>query len=69
MTQAPPGNLERRTLVEAFGIIGMTFGMTALTFAIVAMNQIGSLRKEFKGLKRDLESSGVLKEQTQSEDE
>lgn len=69
MTQAPPGNPERRTLVEAFGIIGMTCGMTALTFAIVAMNQIGSLRKEFKGLKRDLESSGVLREQTQSEDE
>ena len=42
--------------MEAFGIIGMTFG-------IIAWGLIASLRKEFEELKKSLEDSGVLKAQ------
>ena len=40
--------------MEAFGIIGMTFG-------IIAWSLITKLRKEFEALKKDLQDSGVLK--------
>ena len=46
--------------MEAFGIIGMTFG-------IISWGLIGSLRKEFEDLKVSLEASGVLKAQTESQ--
>ncbi len=45
------GILERRTLLEVFGIVGMTFGIWGL---------IAKLRKEFEDLKKNLEDSGVL---------
>ena len=54
--------------MEAFGIIGMTFGMTGMTFGIISWGLIASLRKEFEDLKKNLENSGVLKEQAESED-
>ena len=41
--------------MEAFGIIGMTFG-------IIAWGLIANLRKEFEALKKSLEDSGTLKE-------
>ena len=40
--------------MEAFGIVGMTFG-------IIAWGLIAKLRKEFEDLKKNLEDSGVLK--------
>lgn len=46
--------------MEAFGIIGMTFGM-------VALGLIANLRKEFEDLKKNLEDSGVLKAQAETE--
>jgi len=54
--------------MEAFGVIGMTFGMSGMAFGIIAWGLIASLRKEFEDLKKNLEDSGVLKEQTESED-
>ena len=53
--------------MEAFGIIGMNFGMAGVFFGILAWRQICCLKKEFKDLKQNLEDSGVLKEQTESE--
>ena len=45
--------------MEAFGIIGTSFG-------IIAWGLIAKLRKEFEDLKKNLEDSGVLKEQAES---
>ena len=45
--------------MEAFGIIGTSFG-------IIAWGLIAKLRKEFEDLKKNLEDSGVLKEKTES---
>ena len=47
-----------------FGIVGMT----GFVFAIVSLGLIANLRKEFEDLKKNLEDSGVLKEQKQSKD-
>ena len=48
--------------MEAFGIIGMTFGM-------IAWGLVANLRKEFEALKKNLEESGVLQDQTEAESE
>ncbi len=48
--------------MEAFGIIGMTFG-------IIAWGLVAKLRKEFEDLKKNLENSGVLKKQAESKDQ
>ena len=45
--------------MEAFGIIGTNFG-------IIVWGLIAKLRKEFEDLKKNLEDSGVLKEQADS---
>ena len=37
--------------MEVFGIIGMSFGLPAFTFAIVAMNRASSVKKELDNLK------------------
>ncbi len=47
--------------METFGIIGMTFG-------IISWGLIAGLRKEFEALKKSLEDSGVLKEQTEPDE-
>ena len=47
--------------MEAFGIIGMTFG-------IIAWGLVANVSKELKELKKRLEDSGVLKEEAESED-
>ena len=47
--------------MEAFGIIGMTFGIIALGLAV-------GVREELKELKKRLEDSGVIKEEAESED-
>ncbi len=44
--------------MEAFGIMGMTFGL-------VSWGLIASLRKEFEELKKNLEDSGVLDKSTE----
>ena len=48
--------------MEVFGILGFTFGLSGITFAMFAWAQIASLKKEFEDLKKSLEGSGVLKE-------
>ncbi len=48
--------------MEAFGIIGMSFGLPAFTFALIAMNQANCVKKELKELKKTLDDSGILKE-------
>ena len=53
--------------MEVFGIIGMTFGTAGMGLGVIAWILIASLRKEFEDLKKNLEDSGVLKEQTESE--
>jgi hypothetical protein len=50
------------TTAFAFGIIGTTF-------AIIAWERIAALKKEFEKLKKSLEDSGVLKADSQSDDE
>ena len=45
--------------MEVFGIIGTSFG-------IINWILIAKLRKEFEDLKKNLEDSGVLKEQADS---
>ena len=49
--------------------VGFIFGLSGLSFAIIAWGQISSLRKEFEDLKRTLEDSSVLKEQPKPADE
>ncbi len=48
--------------------LGFVFGMSGMSFAIIAWGQIASLKKEFKALKKNLEDSGVLKEQAKPKD-
>ena len=48
--------------------MGFIFGSMGITFVAAAMSKIASLRKEFDDLKKKLKDSGVLKEQTESED-
>ena len=50
----------------SFGMVGFVFGMMGLSFAVIAWGQVGNLRKEFEALKKNLEHSGVLKDQTES---
>ncbi len=52
--------------METFGILGMSLGACGMTFAIIAWGHIDKLRKEFEDLKKNLEDSGVLKDQTES---
>ncbi len=46
--------------------IGFVFGMLGMSLAIIGWGLVGSLRKEFEDLKKNLEDSGVLKDQTES---
>ena len=54
--------------MEVFGIIGMSFGIMGMGLAANSWILVDSLRKEFEDLKKNLEDSGVLKDQTESED-
>ena len=49
--------------------VGFVFGMTGFWFALVAMCLVVNLRNEFKALKKNLQDSGVLKDQTKSVNE
>ena len=40
--------------------MGFIFGMSGITFAIIAWGQIATLRKEFEQLQKKLEYSGVI---------
>lgn len=44
--------------------MGFIFGMFGMSFGIIAVGKIASLKKEFEDLKKNLEDSGVLKEET-----
>ncbi len=46
--------------------IGFVFGMLGMSLAIIGWGLVASLRKEFEDLKKNLEDSGVLKDQTES---
>ena len=48
--------------------IGFVFGLSGLSFALIAWERIAKLRKEFEDLKKNIEDSGVLKDQTKPED-
>ena len=41
--------------------MGFVFGMSGVTFAIIAWGQIAALRKEFEELKQKVEIMGVTK--------
>jgi hypothetical protein len=40
--------------------MGYIFGISGLSFAIIAWGQIAALRKEFEELKQKLEAKGVI---------
>ena len=46
--------------------MGFIFGLSGMSLAIIALGLVGNLRKEFEDLKKNLEDSGVLKDQTES---
>ncbi len=41
--------------------IGFVFGVMGLTFALIAMEKLSSLRKDFNKMKNDLADSGIIK--------
>ena len=49
--------------------IGFVFGLSGLSFALIAWERIAKLRKEFENFKKNIEDSGVLKDQTIPKDE
>ena len=48
--------------------IGFVFGLSGLSFALIAWEKIAKLRKEFEDLKKNIEDSGVLKDRTKPGD-
>ncbi len=48
--------------------MGFIFGMSGMSFAIIAWSLTASLRKELEELKKNLEDSGVLTKQAEPED-
>ena len=49
--------------MDAFGIIGMVFGMAGMSFAIMAWTQIQGTAKEIADLKEALRKSGAIPEE------
>ena len=47
--------------------LGFIFGMSGLSFAIIAWGLIANLKKEFEELKKNLEDSGALSGQIKPE--
>ena len=47
--------------------MGFIFGLSGMSFAIIAWGLTASLRKEFEDLKKNLEDSGVLTKQTEKD--
>ena len=45
-------------------MVGFFFGLSGLCFAIIAWSKIDCLKKEFEDLKKKLNDSGVLKDQS-----
>lgn len=54
--------------MEAFGIIGMSFGITAMGLAASAFTKLQGVTKELADLKQELTESGVLKADSQTEE-
>lgn len=48
--------------------IGFIFGVAGLAFALMAMEKLSSLRKDFDKMKNDLVDSGIINMNTQSSD-
>ena len=47
--------------------MGFIFGLSGMSFAIIAWGLIASLRKEFEDLKKNLEDSGVVPKQAEKD--
>ena len=43
--------------------MGFIFGIFGMSFVIIDIGKIASLKKDFEDLKKNLEDSGVLKEE------
>ncbi len=43
-------------------VLGFVFGMSAMSFAIMAWTNVVSLKKELEDLKKQLQDAGLLKE-------
>ena len=41
-------------------VLGFVFGLSAMSFAIIAWNQVASLRQELEDLRKKLKDSGAL---------
>ncbi len=54
--------------MEAFGIIGMTFGIMGMGLGAFAFTQLQSVTKELAELKKELTRSGVLKADSRTEE-
>ncbi len=48
-------------------MMGFIFGMSGMSFAIIAWSLTASLRKEFEELKENLKDSGVLTKQAEKD--
>ena len=49
------GNAQEEAAVEAFAVIGMSFGIMGFMLGGAALSQVEQLKKEMKGLKDRLE--------------
>ena len=54
--------------MESMGILGFVFGLSGLSFALIAQEKITSLKKDFNHLKKNLEDSGTLTKPTGQQD-
>lgn len=48
--------------------IGFVFGVSGLAFALIAMEKLSSLRKDFDKMKNDLADSGIIKVNNEASD-
>ena len=54
--------------MEVFGIIGMSMGSMGFIFALSAINQAASCKKELEELKTELRNLGMLPDSPKEED-
>ena len=54
--------------MEAIGIMGFIFGITAMGLAATASAKLQGIAKELAELKKELTESGVLKADSQTEE-
>ena len=54
--------------MEAFGIMGFIFGITAMGLAKTASTKLQGIAKELAELKQELTDSGVVKAESQNKE-